>query len=93
MHISFDDRVIAAVRATGPNALPGAIHMQMVGADTGFLRSLFDPSLARMLQRLKTLSEKGLLVEAVMVDEQGRDRRTYSIARADSGESTAEIAA
>lgn len=85
MHKSFDDRVIAAVNDIGPDALPSAIHMRMVGSDVGFLRSLFDPSLARMMQRLRTLSERGVLVERTTVDEQGRDRRTYSVAETSAG--------
>jgi len=75
MKQSFDDSVIAAVRLKGPNALPSAIYEVL--DDAG--RSWFGPSLARVMLTLEQLSLQGVLVQRIVVDAKGRDRRTYSM--------------
>jgi hypothetical protein len=71
----FDDRLIDAVRVTGPNALPSAILLEMDGGEMRILGT----SLARVLSRLEHLSLQGILRQTVVVDERGRDRKAYSM--------------
>jgi hypothetical protein len=75
MSQSFDDRVIAAVRLKGPDALPSAVYEVIDDAT----ESWFGPSLARVMLTLEQLALQGVLVQRTIVDAKGRDRRTYSI--------------
>lgn len=72
---NFEDRVVAAVRATGPDALPSSVCIEMNGASL----SLCGPSLCRVMLTLSRLSGEGVLVERIILDGEGRERRAYSM--------------
>lgn len=74
----FDTSVQDAVRKAGPDALPSRVYEEIIGRDASFLRTLFGPSLARVMSSLHSLSERGLLTETTIVDQQGRNRKAYS---------------
>lgn len=72
---TFDERLIDAVRVTGPNTLPSTLLLEM---DGGRLR-FFGTSLGRIFSRLEALTAQGVLRQSVIIDEKGRDRKTYSM--------------
>ena len=72
---SFDERLIDAVRVTGPNALPSALLTEMDGGSIRF----FGTSLGRIFSRLEALSAQGVLRQSMIVDDKGRDRKAYSM--------------
>ena len=75
MSQSFDERVMSAVRLKGPDALPSAVY-EVLDDDA---RSWFGPSLARVMLTLEQLALEGVLVQRMIVDARGRDRRAYSM--------------
>lgn len=79
MTSKFDSKVRDAVRKAGPGALPSRVYEEIIGRDASFLRTLFGPSLARVMSSLHSLTERGLLTEKSIVDQLGRNRKAYSI--------------
>lgn len=79
MTSKFDSKVQDAVRKAGPDALPSRVYEEIIGRNASFLRTLFGPSLARVMSSLRSLCERGLLTETTIVDQQGRDRKAYTI--------------
>jgi hypothetical protein len=75
MKPTFDEQLIAAVRLAGPDALPSAVFIEM-GDDRAGILGL---SLAKVISRLERLSDEGVLIRGIIVDEKGRDRRGYSM--------------
>lgn len=76
---SFDTRIQEAVRKAGNEALPSSIYEQLIGPDASYLRTLFGPSIARVMFTLQSLTRRGILSEGMIVDQKGRERRVYSL--------------
>lgn len=72
---SFEDRVVAAVRVTGPDAYPSAVLYEIDGGRFSF----WGTSIGRLMFTLQRLSAEGILSERFTVDDLGRDRRVYSM--------------
>lgn len=75
MSKSFDERVIDAVRATGPDALTSDVWMEMDGGEVRF----WGTSLGRLMHHLDQLASQGILTKRTVVDEKGRDRNAWSM--------------
>jgi hypothetical protein len=71
----FDERVIDAVRATGPDALTSQVWLEM---DGGEIR-LWGTSLGKLMHHLERLAAMGILAKRTVVDEKGRDRSAWSM--------------
>lgn len=74
MSREFDEKVIEAVRRTGPHALPSAVYEDMVLND-----QQDDPGFARVYTKLERLADKGLLRQTRIIDDRGREHRAYSM--------------
>lgn len=79
MSRKFDARVREAVRDAGPDALPSRIYEQIIGPDASYLKTLFGPSIGRVMFTLQALTRRGVLSEGMVVDDKGRERRAYSV--------------
>jgi hypothetical protein len=79
MSRSFDARIQEAVRKAGKDALPSRIYEQLIGPDASYLRTLFGPSIGRVMFTLRSLTRRGVLSEGMVVDQKGYERRVYSL--------------
>ena len=84
----FEEIVLLATLKAGANAVPSTIYEHIVATTPDGQRA---PAFGAVYTTLNRMAEKKMLILGAMVDEKGRDRRTFTVSASGKSELRAGV--